>query len=116
MVKIKPVLLELSGRSSAAGLISLMTRAMEPGFIFHVDFISVENDTTAATIAAVGVERSGRFCPAETITLSSAGYYYPFDSPITILSTDRIRVDFSSAGNNTLCKVLVFGYLTPAEP
>jgi hypothetical protein len=116
MIKIKPVLLELSGRSSAAGLTSLVTRAMEPGFIFHVDLVSVENDTTAATIAKVGIERSGRFCPGETITLTSAGYFYPFDSPITILSTDRIRVDFSSAGNNTLCNVLVVGYLTPAEP
>lgn len=110
----RTVLIELSGKCTSGGALTLKTPPMDPGDIFRLDLVAVENDSTDNCLADVGVERSAMSYPLETVVMATHGRVYNYYHPVDLLSDDRVVVIFSAAGNAILCKAWVYGSLKPA--
>lgn len=112
-----PIILSLSGTSTAGGLLELATKPFEPGAIVCVYLIAAQDEATDGAIVDLFVERSALQFGLETLTLTTHARKYDFYHPIRIPSDYGIRGKFSSAGNASLCKLWVYGFLEPApEP
>ena len=72
-----PDLRRVAENNAAAGTNKLRTDKVSPGWIEHIKFVAVENETTAYTRLRIGIETQGVFYPfLEEKTPNAAALYF----------------------------------------
>jgi len=76
----------------------------------HYEKIGVSEKTTAGKVAHVGIRKGSQDIWLETLTLTTAGYYYSPTREITVTQGNQLVVGFAGIAANDVCEVNVNGY------
>lgn len=109
MAEWQSFVLQLRRTATAATTFVISTRAFEPGLTLHIDAIGVTNLDSAGKLVDVGVRRAGVDFYFETLTITTATYYYSTTRPFTIPSDYKIIVRALSPASGDRYIVNIFG-------
>lgn len=76
----------------------------------HYEKIGVSDLDSASKAAHVGIKKGNKDVFLETLTLTSAGYYYSPTRPIIVTSNNQLVVELVSPTANDRLRVNVNGY------
>ena len=106
-----PITFVMQQEATSTTTFIIQSTKLKPHGVLVIEGISVMNADTAGKVVDVGVIRGGKRMWAETLTLTTAGVYYPSWGTMYVPSDWRIAVNCRSPNDGDKYTVNVFGYV-----